>query len=72
MIGCSVDTYDIKQNTVSLTVLENPNLDTLGRAYWSDGKCIIVLKEYPTCLAHEVRHCLEGHWHKTPSDRDCY
>ena len=53
----------------------DPSLPTLGHAQWSrdEGYCIVTLREYPTCLLHELRHCLEGHWHdKRPNDEDCY
>lgn len=34
--------------------------------------CIVMLREYPICLLHELRHCFEGEWHPDrPSDEDC-
>jgi len=39
----------------------------VASAGWTDGYCIIRMKpEYYThrCLGHELRHCLEGDWHK--------
>ena len=29
----------------------------------SINTCVITLREYPVCLLHEIRHCLEGQWH---------
>ena len=35
--------------------------------------CYIWLREYPKCLAHEMRHCMEGNWHgNAASSEDCY
>jgi hypothetical protein len=35
--------------------------------------CAIVLRKYPQCLLHEIRHCIEGEWHdrEVPNDEDC-
>jgi len=35
--------------------------------------CIVNLREYPRCLLHEIRHCIEGDWHDpdVPNDEDC-
>lgn len=45
----------------------------LGRYSIVGDTCYIALREYPACLAHEVRHCLEGDWHgNSESDKDCY
>ena len=42
---------------------------------FQDGKriCVVNLREYPKCLLHEIRHCIEGEWHPrdTPNDEDC-
>ena len=48
-------------------------LPTLGHAQWVGQLCTITLREYPVCLQHEVRHCLEGDWHgNRASNRDCF
>lgn len=63
------------RNSVTVTVVENPKLPmgNLGRATLVGSHCYIVLKEYPVCLKHEMRHCLEGAWHGNSSnDDDCY
>lgn len=26
---------------------------------------------YPRCIAHEIRHLMEGHWHTGMSSEDC-
>lgn len=61
---------------VTLTV--NPRLDKWGesRTHYRDGKvqlCEIILKRYPVCLLHEIRHCIEGDWHPRdePNTEDC-
>jgi hypothetical protein len=35
--------------------------------------CVINLREYPRCLLHEIRHCIEGDWHdpQIPNSEDC-
>lgn len=49
--------------------------DSRVRAYaelYPNNTCIIYLRNYPQCLAHEVRHCLEGNWHEgKESDSYC-
>lgn len=55
------------QTSTNIEVRKLAGGDTNVRAYaelYSDGKCIIYLRQYPQCLAHEVRHCLEGNWHE--------
>ena len=65
-------TYTLERKTVKITVVEVKQLPTLGRASWSKDTCFIALREYPKCLAHEVRHCLEGKWHgDSLNDSDC-
>ena len=46
----------------------NHNSGTLGEAKVVGDHCYITLREYPACLAHEVRHCYEGAWHPAASD----
>jgi len=63
----------IEQDTFLFKMTIDPKLETLGLAEWSPSFCKIWLREYPTCLLHEIRHCIEGEWHKGHvSDRDCY
>lgn len=49
--------------------------DHTTRAYaeiYPNNKCIIYLRQYPQCLAHEVRHCYEGNWHEgRKTDEGC-
>lgn len=71
--------FAIMQHTVQLRIIENKNLPDLAnglpqhaRATVGDGFCIIELRKYPKCLAHEVRHCFEGDWHKgRQTTQDC-
>ncbi|MNZ43824.1 hypothetical protein D3C78_614360 [compost metagenome] len=52
------------QRAVStITVRVDPDLRSPGWADWKGDACRIILREYPLCLAHEVRHCFEGDWH---------
>lgn len=45
---------------------------TYGRAEYAPGYCRITLREYPTCLLHEIRHCIEGDFHPNiDSVEDC-
>ena len=69
------------RSAVSITVIEAPELlraGERGRAYiqMADGvpyACRVVLRKYPQCLQHEIRHCLEGDWHKSQphNTQDC-
>lgn len=36
-----------------------------GLSEWGEGWCIVTLPvdEYPRCLQHEIRHCIEGDFH---------
>lgn len=76
LVACaSFDTPEpVLERTASIiTVKIDPTLTTLGNSQWSGQLCTITLREYPTCLAHEVRHCLEGKWHgNRVSNRDCF
>ena len=50
-------------------------LNQMGKATWQDGHCTVVVKRsvYPRCITHEVRHCIEGHFHSPglSSNTDC-
>ena len=63
----------VLERTASIiNVKIDPALPTLGHAQWVGQLCTITLREYPYCLQHEVRHCLEGKWHgDDPSGEDC-
>ena len=77
--ACSTsnDTYDIKRSNFQVTVVEQPNKladNVLGSATYlpASNHCVIILRQYPVCLLHEIRHCLEGNWHEgRTSDEDC-
>lgn len=75
--GCSFDPPKptMQRNVTTITVIESKDLPphNLGRAVYAGDQCVIVLREYPRCLQHEVRHCLEGAWHgAAPNDEDCH
>lgn len=75
LVGCSPEpTFnDVKHKSIRIHISENPAIETAGIAYMTDTECAIVLKQYPVCLLHEVRHCLEGQWHgENESSEDCY
>ena len=76
LAGCN--TFDEPQKRIENTRFDftlhiNPELKTDGLAVWSNTTCTIYLKYYPICLAHELRHCIEGNWHdEKPNGEDCY
>ena len=83
LTGCSsfdAPKHNIIHNQFVLTVREDPNLmppnvrGTADLLMFKDTKhCIVTLRKYPQCLLHEVRHCIEEHWHdpKVPNGEDC-
>ena len=73
LTGCTTPTYTLERNSIKITVIEVKQLPTLGHAAWTKDTCFIALREYPKCLQHEIRHCLEGKWHgDTKNDDDCF
>lgn len=72
------ETPEIKRAPFILSVKEEPNLSpgVPGTATFVEGSnvCLIKLREYPRCLLHEVRHCIEGEWHRrdVPNGEDCW
>ena len=73
LTGCAApQTYTLERKTVKITVVEVKQLPTLGRAAWAKDTCFIALREYPKCLQHEMRHCLEGKWHGDTKNDDCF
>lgn len=64
----------MRDNVMTIVVTEAPDLPkgVLGMAKQSGGMCFIYLRKYPTCIGHEVMHCLSGHWHgTTPNGEYC-
>ena len=80
MYGCSdppnpenKSPFKLQKYTSTIVIEEDAELETLGRQQTVGGICFIKLKKYPTCLQHEVRHCIEGNFHEgRKSDEDCY
>ena len=80
MYGCSDPpnpenkfSFKLQKYTSTIVIEEDTELETLGRQQTVGGICFIKLKKYPTCLQHEVRHCIEGNFHEgRKSDEDCY
>lgn len=74
--GCSVfstpPTAEPQRKAFTFDLRIEPGLDIAGLAL-SDGQtCTVFLREYPTCLKHEIRHCIEGDWHGSePNGEDC-
>lgn len=81
LVGC---TSPVKKETLSfgipIYVEEAPHLLKPGEhaqarlQYKGDVlvACRVILKQYPKCLLHEVRHCVEGNWHEGhESSQDC-
>ncbi|WP_409425453.1 MULTISPECIES: hypothetical protein [unclassified Pseudoalteromonas] len=62
-----------KTATGNFVIEQDVNLPTMGRHQTVGGVCFIKLQRYPVCMQHEMRHCIEGDWHKgVKSDQDCY
>lgn len=74
LTGCEQNTGDpdkVRTDTFKVTVKLTDEVvykgeRVSGLAIWKDDWCIIQLPkdEYPRCLAHEMRHCLEGDFHE--------
>ena len=43
-----------------------PGYDALGLSRCANNVCIVEIRRdlYPQCLTHEIRHVIEGDWHK--------
>lgn len=76
LAGCEKkpkETKPFKTYTSNIVIEQDEDLPTLGRQQTIGGVCFIKLKHYPICLQHEVRHCIEGNFHKGKySDEDCF
>ena len=51
-------------STIEIRKLRGGDFSYKAYAEIQGDKCTIYLRNYPECLAHEVRHCYEGNWHK--------
>jgi len=73
LVGCDAEPKAIAQDKFRVQLRVVPGLETRGLAVWQEGECQILLREYPECLLHEVRHCIEGDWHPgRETDEDCF
>ena len=54
----------INQHVFTVVIQEDKTLKNHGGQQYVGGRCVIKLREYPICLQHEVRHCIEGNWHE--------
>lgn len=70
LTGCdsTEEHYQIQRTAVVVELAGMPAdvpPTVLGRAVQKgEGAiCRIELREYPTCLLHEIRHCFEDNWH---------
>lgn len=84
--GCAAfdaEPYNIIHPISHITITVDPMLGMMPNQYGSHEQgqavvncdtCHITLREYPVCLAHEMRHCIEGQWHPpmVANDDDCY
>lgn len=65
----------IQSKPQTLPIQSNSVVNGTAMMMTIDGKriCVINLREYPRCLLHEIRHCIEGHWHPDdiPNSEDC-
>ena len=80
LTGCAAfdpEPYNIIHPISQITITVDPMLGMMPDQYESHvagvarvngDTCHITLREYPVCLAHEVRHCFEGAWHPEQSD----
>ncbi len=74
LFSCAPTTKpEIKRHVFSVVVQEVSDLQVHGTQEWSGNRCVIKLREYPKCLQHEVRHCIEGNWHEgKETTEDCF
>lgn len=76
MIGCTENhppEVNFDKYISDVVIEEDKTLPTLGRQQTVGGVCFIKLKQYPICLQHEIRHCIEGNWHQGyESNDDCF
>lgn len=76
MVGCTEapsPEVNFDKYISDVVIEEDKTLPTLGRQQTVGGVCFIKLQQYPVCLQHEMRHCIEGDWHQGyESDDDCF
>lgn len=77
LTGCAYKAPVPVRNDVRVILrspMEYDDQKTAGTATYLPpiNACVITLREYPQCLLHEIRHCIEGQWHPgRTSDEDC-
>lgn len=65
------------QSQINFQIVPDSMLETGvgGKASWNGDDCTIWIRAslYPRCITHEVRHCIEGHFHhpEVASGQDC-
>jgi len=78
LAACATAQYTVKDRDFwfHLELVERlPALYQHGLAQWDGQQCWVTLikSEYPRCLQHEVRHCIEGQWHTEEwNNDDCF
>ena len=73
LAGCTDPPPQLKYPGFVVHITIDPALPELGLTTMAPGICKITLREYPTCLLHEIRHCTEGNWHAgRETDKDCF
>lgn len=77
LTGCAYTPPEPVRRDVRIVVkspfpFDNPRQYGEASYFPAHNLCVIHLREYPTCLAHEVRHCYEDNWHAgRDTDEDC-
>ena len=78
LTACSTTPYTISDRDFYFhleLVKSFPNSYQHGLAQWDGQQCWVTLikDQYPMCLQHEVRHCIEGKWHTEKwNNDDCF
>lgn len=83
LFGCqsiSQPKYDFKQTSFQLEIVPNSTefvtpdpkglIDGEAHINFNTNTCKIILRKYPQCLLHEIRHCIEGNWHEGKASHD--
>ena len=78
--ACTTTHLPVNQEPMRIRVQLVPSIlhdgkQVSGLAIQGDGWCDVKLleEEYPRCLQHEIRHCLEGNFHEGyRSYEDCF
>ena len=79
-ISCSTQKYDLLHTTAEFKLHIVKELPSKNKYAYAESHCNLDFKYceiyvldtvYPRCIAHEIRHVMEGHWHTGMSSEDC-